>query len=184
MVIVLALRTVQGFIESLLTTIQFRAVEAGAAVPAMVRAAAAMAKSHRRHGPANIADHDELIPGSWRPLIYRNPDLPERHIDKAAFVLCALMHWHQGLRRRDVFAEGSDRWSDPRARLLGGDAWDQGRPRVLTSLALEPAGHLAEMASALESAYARVLDGLGADTALTNSWIVRVNSSGCSRFQM
>jgi hypothetical protein len=58
-------RTVQGFIEPLLATIRFRAVEAGAPVLAMVRAAAAMAKSRRRHGPADIAAHEHLISGSW-----------------------------------------------------------------------------------------------------------------------
>jgi hypothetical protein len=65
------------------------------------------------------------------------------------------------LRRRDVFAEGSERWSDPRARLLDGPAWQEARPRILTSLELEiePAGHLAELAGALEGAHARVLDG-------------------------
>ncbi|GGQ35927.1 transposase [Streptosporangium pseudovulgare] len=161
-------RTVQGFIELLLEVIRFRAVEAGTPVLAMVRTAAAMAKSRRRYAPSDIAAHEELITGSWRPLVYRNPDLPEGHIDKAAFVLCAVMHLHHGLRRRDVFAEGSERWSDPRARLLDGDAWQQARPRVLTSLELEvePAGHLAELASALEGTYARVLNGLGANTAV------------------
>ncbi|GAB3895641.1 hypothetical protein [Microbispora bryophytorum] len=69
--------TVQGFIEPLLSTIRFRAVEAGTAVLAMVRTAAAMAKSRRRYAPDDIAAHDELIPGSWRGLVYRNPDVPE-----------------------------------------------------------------------------------------------------------
>lgn len=92
-------RTVQGFIEPLLSTIRFRAVEAGTPVLAMVRAAAVMAKRRRRYAPGDIAAHDELITGSWRPLVYRNPDLPDRQVDKAAFVLCALMHLHTALRR-------------------------------------------------------------------------------------
>lgn len=125
-------RTVQGFIELLLEVIRFRAVAAGRPVLAMVRTAAAMAKSRRRHGPGDIAAHEPLITGSWRPLVYRNPDLPEGQIDKAAFMLCAVMHLHQALRRRDVFAEGADRWSDPRARLLEGAAWEAARPKILT----------------------------------------------------
>ncbi|MGW0449786.1 Tn3 family transposase [Streptosporangium sandarakinum] len=161
-------RTVQGFIEPLLEVIRLRAVEAGAPMLAMVRTAAAMAKSRRRYSPADIADHDELITGSWRGLVHRNPDLPAGQVDKAAFVLCALMHLHGALRRRDVFAEGSERWSDPRARLLAGQAWERARPQVLASLEheLEPAGHLAELAGALEAAYTRVLDGLGGNTAV------------------
>ncbi|WP_283136052.1 hypothetical protein [Rhizohabitans arisaemae] len=93
----------------------------------MVHAVAAMAKSRRHYGPADIAAHDGLITGSWRPLIFRNTDLPDGQIDKAAFVLCALMHLHHALRRRDVFAEGSERWSDPQARYIGADAIHDGR---------------------------------------------------------
>ncbi|MFI6742761.1 DUF4158 domain-containing protein [Nonomuraea sp. NPDC050451] len=52
----------------------------------------------------------------------------------------------------------------PRARLLEGEGWEAARSRVLVALELEeePAGHLA---SALEGACARVLDGLGSNTA-------------------
>ncbi|HZE32263.1 MAG TPA: Tn3 family transposase [Actinoallomurus sp.] len=158
----------QHFIELLLEVIGFRAVEAGAPVVAMVRAAAAMAKARRRYDRADVAADEELITGSWRPLVFANPDLPAGQIDKAAFTLCALMHLHAALRRRDVFAVGVDRWSDPRARLLEGPGWQAARPQVLEALELEqePAGHLAELSSALEDAYTRVLDGLGGNTAV------------------
>ncbi|WP_121435939.1 hypothetical protein [Actinomadura pelletieri] len=65
-------------------------------------------------------------------------------------------------------AVGADRWSNPRARLLESRGWDAARPRVLAALELEdePAGHLAEIASALEGAYTRVLDGLGSNTTV------------------
>ncbi|MEU6787363.1 hypothetical protein ABZ912_49940 [Nonomuraea angiospora] len=102
-------------------------------------------------------------------------------MDKAAFTLCALMHLHGALRRRDVFAEASERWSDPRARLLSGQEWEQARDRVLTSLEqeLEPAGHLAELAGALEAAYAKVLNGLGGNTAMQ---FVRKSLDVCRTF--
>lgn len=61
--------------------IRLRAVEAGSAVLAMVRTAAAMAKSRRRYAPSDIAAHEELITGSWRPLVYRNPDVPEGQLE-------------------------------------------------------------------------------------------------------
>ena len=52
--------------------------------------------------------------------------------------------------------------------MLEGAAWDAARPPVLAALELEdePAGHLAELAFALEGAYTRVLDGLGGNTAV------------------
>ncbi|MBX9387494.1 Tn3 family transposase [Streptomonospora nanhaiensis] len=82
--------------------------------------------------------------------------------------MCVMEHLHKALRRRDVFARGADRWGDPRARLLTGEDWQASRPRVLTALGLEdePAAHLAEMASALDAGYHRVLVGLGANTAV------------------
>jgi TnpA family transposase len=161
-------RTVQGFIELLLEVVDFRAVQAGQPVLAMVRTAAVMAKTRKRYAPVDVAAHDPLITGSWRRLVYANPDLPDGQIDKAAFVLCALMHLHAALRRRDVFAAGADRWSDPRAHLLEGPTWQAAKPKVLTSLKLEeePAAHLAHLASALEGSYTRVLDGLGTNTAV------------------
>ncbi|GAB2859000.1 Tn3-like element Tn3 family transposase [Actinocorallia aurea] len=161
-------RTVKGLLEPLLEVIAFRAVEAGRPVLAMVRAAAAMAASRRRVGLADVAVHEDLITGSWRPLVLANPDLSAGTVDKAAFTLCALMHLHAALRRRDVFAASADRWGDPRARLLEGASWDAARPHVLAALELEDesAGHLAELASALEGAYTRVLDGLGGNTAV------------------
>lgn len=62
-------RTVQRFIELLLEVIDFRAVEAGQPVPAMVNAAATMAKSRRRYDRAAVAAHEDLVTGSWRPLV-------------------------------------------------------------------------------------------------------------------
>jgi hypothetical protein len=72
------------------------------------------------------------------------------------------------LRCQDIFAVGADRWSDPRARLLEGAASELTRPRLLEFLELEsePAGCLAELASALEGAHSWVLDGLGGNIVL------------------
>ncbi|MFD0684603.1 DUF4158 domain-containing protein [Actinomadura fibrosa] len=139
-------RTVQQFIELLLETIEFRAAEAGRGVLAMVAAAAARAKARRRYDRADVAAHEDLVVGSWRPLVFANPDLPAGQVDKAAFTLCALMHLHAALRSRDVFAAGADRWSDPRARLLDGEgglrrgrgcwrrwSWRRSRPGIWPS---------------------------------------------------
>ncbi|MGH2930949.1 MAG: Tn3 family transposase, partial [Solirubrobacteraceae bacterium] len=59
------------------------------------------------------------------------------------------------LRRRDVFAPGSERWSDPRRRLLEGPAWQQARPAVCHSLKLpaDAQQQLAHVAAQLDEAY-------------------------------
>ncbi|MEY9212085.1 Tn3 family transposase [Thermobifida halotolerans] len=161
-------RTVQGFIELLVEVIAFDATEAGQPVLEALRTAAAIARSRKHVRTGDIAAHAELVTGSWKRLIYANPDLEGERVDKAAFILCVIEHLHRALRRRDVFTQGADRWSDPRAHLLTGKRWEQTRPRVLRALKLEeePAGHLAELASALDAGYVRVLDGLGTNTAV------------------
>lgn len=161
-------RTVQGFIELLVEVIDFDAVEAGRPVLEALRTAAVMARSRKHYKAADIASHAALTAGSWKRPIFANPDLEDGRIDKAAFTMCVIEHLHRALKRRDVFARGADRWGDPRAHLLSGPAWEVTRERVLTALELEaePAGHLAELASALEAGYTRVLDGLGSNTAI------------------
>ena len=37
-----------------------------------------------------------------------------------AYVFCVLTEFHRHLRRRDIYAEASSRWRDPRAQLLAG----------------------------------------------------------------
>ncbi|WP_327348378.1 hypothetical protein [Streptomyces europaeiscabiei] len=106
--------------------------------------------------------------GSWRRLVFANPNVPHGLVDKAAYSFCVLEHLHRSLRRRDVFAKDGDRWGDPRAKLLAGEKWTAAKPKVLTALGLqsEPAGHLAELASALHAAYVQVAAGLPGNTAL------------------
>jgi len=161
-------RTVQGFIALLLEVIGFDATEAGRPVLAALRTAAAMAPSRKHYRAADIAAHSALTGGTWKRPIFANPDLEPDRIDKAAFIMCAVEHLYHALKRRDVFARGADRWGDPRARLLDGEQWQASRDKVLRALGLEaePAGHLAELASALDAEYHRVLDGLGSNAAV------------------
>lgn len=58
---------------------------------------------------------------------------------------------HKALGRRDVFASPSNRWADPRARLLDGAQWEAVQADVLHGLSLEEpvAEHLAGRVRAL-----------------------------------
>jgi hypothetical protein len=58
------------------------------------------------------------VPAAWQRAVYRNPDLPAAAADRDAYVLCILEQLHRALRRRDIFADPSVRWADPRAQLL------------------------------------------------------------------
>ncbi|MCX4538568.1 hypothetical protein OHA79_50070 (plasmid) [Streptomyces sp. NBC_00841] len=110
----------------------------------------------------------DLVTGSWRRLVFANPNLSHGLVDKATYSFCVLEHQHRSLRRRDMFAKDGDRWGDPRAKLLAGEKWMAAEPTVLTALGLEsePAGHLAELASALHAAYVQVAAGLPGNPAL------------------
>jgi TnpA family transposase len=91
----------------------------------------------------------------WRPVVFANRRLPAGSADRDAYVLCLLDQLRTALRRRDVFAHPSLRWSDPRARLLDGADWLAVRDEVLAGLGLaEPVeAHLAQYAATLDAAW-------------------------------
>lgn len=70
---------------------------------------------------ARKVDHD-LVSGGWSRLVY--PDgRPEKTVDRAAYTLCVLERFHRHLKYRNIFAEHSSKWRDPRTHLLSGMAW-------------------------------------------------------------
>ncbi|MDW6064617.1 Tn3 family transposase [Streptomyces sp. FXJ1.4098] len=157
--------TVRGFIRLLVEVIDFGAVEAGAPVVKALKGLPDLI-GRKKVGAEEVAS--DLVTGSWRRLVFANPSLPHGVVDKAAYSFCVLEHLHRSLRRRDVFAKDGDRWGNPRAKLLAGEKWTAGRPTVLTALGLEsePAGHLAELVSALHAAYVQLAAGLPGNSAL------------------
>jgi Tn3 transposase DDE domain len=109
----------------------------------------------------------ELVTGAWRRLVFQAPDA-EPGIDRYAYAFCLLEQLYRALRRRDIFAATSERWADPRAQLLSGEAWDRTRPDVLVSLRLpaQPDAHLAELAADLNAGYLAVAGRLPENAAL------------------
>jgi TnpA family transposase len=104
----------------------------------------------------------KLVPPAWHPVVYANPALPAGTVDRDAYVVCVLEQLFRALMRRDVFARPSHRWSDPRARLLDGPAWDAVREDVLVGLNLEVpiTDHLAGKVAALDAAWRQMADRL------------------------
>ena len=58
----------------------------------------------------------------------------EERVTKRGYTLCFLDKLQDSLRRRDVYVENSDRWGDPRAKLLQGQEWQSNRVQVCRSL--------------------------------------------------
>lgn len=97
------------------------------------------------------------------------PHLEPGEADWKAYSFCVLEQVHRLLRRKEVFAVNSSKWSDPRAKLLAGEAWEQARPTVLASLGLpaDAAEHLAARAALLDGTYRDVAARLPANAQIS-----------------
>nr|WP_220127638.1 hypothetical protein [Streptomyces sp. NBRC 110611] len=47
---------------------------------------------------------DKLVPPAWHKAVYANAELPQRAVDRDAYVVCVLEQLFRALKRRDVFA--------------------------------------------------------------------------------
>nr|WP_229885650.1 DUF4158 domain-containing protein [Streptomyces tanashiensis] len=105
---------------------------------------------------------DKLVPAHWRKAVYANADLPEGAVDRDAYVVCVLEQLFRALKRRDIFASPSHRWSDPRARLLQGKGWEAVREDVLAGLSLDEdaEGHLRELVDVLDATWKQMAERL------------------------
>jgi len=157
--------TVRPFLPMLTEVIRFGAVEGGQTGLKAVRGLGELLG--RKKVKANEVV-TSLVTGTWKRLVFGNPELGRGLVDHRAYAFCVLEHLHRALRLRDVYAEGSDRWSDPRARLLDGEAWQRAKPDVITALSLSetPDPHLTELAARLDAAYRDVATRLPANAAL------------------
>lgn len=74
----------------------------------------------------------EIIGKPWRRLVF---DEQER-VTLRGYTLCFLDKLQDSLRRRDVYVSGSgsDRWGDPRTKLLDGAEWKSQRSQLCRSL--------------------------------------------------
>jgi TnpA family transposase len=150
--------SVTGFL-ALLARVEFGAIDARRSLLAAVEGLPALVG--RKRVLAEELD-GALVAGSWRRLVLANPELPPGVADHRAYVFCVLEGLHRGLRRREIYAEGADRWGDPRARLLDGERWETARPRVLEALDLpaDPDSHLQALAVTLDDADRQVASEL------------------------
>ena len=120
----------------------------------------------------------DFISTPWKRLVF---DANHR-VQRRGYTLCFLAALQDSLRRRDIYVPNSDRWSDPRSKLLRGSEWFSNRVQVCRSLghSIEPAKAMAELTHQLDTAYEHVaarfdsnksvcLDHSGKNPALTIS---------------
>jgi len=101
----------------------------------------------------------EVVTASWEPYVI-DPDTGL--VDRAAYTCCMLDQLRVGLRRRDIYIDGSIRWGDPRAELIDDDVWDEQRDQACAGLALDPdAGNvISRLSQALDGAWRRLEEGM------------------------
>jgi TnpA family transposase len=121
-------RRVRLFLPTLLRTLSFDGTQAG---QPMLQALDFLRQSESPRHPDMHQAPLEFVPGAWRRVV-----VPPRQtaVDRRAYTLCAMERLQDSLRRRDVFVARSERWGDPRLKLLHGEQWETIRPQVCRAL--------------------------------------------------
>ncbi|MFD0271350.1 Tn3 family transposase [Streptomyces sp. NPDC127106] len=171
----LALRynTVKPFLALLGESRALDAATSGKRVLTGVRRLPALARRRVTEKPLLPREiDDKLVPPVWRKAVYANAELPERAVDRDAYVVCVLEQLFRALKRRDIFASPSHRWSAPRARLLDGKEWEAVREDVLAGLSLDEDAeqHLRDLVAVLDAAWKQMAERLeeaGADAKIS-----------------
>jgi TnpA family transposase len=142
---------VRRFLPRLLNDIVFHAAPAGESILDTFNYLAALSTSHKP-----ILDNPPLgiITTPWKRLVF---DKDER-VTKRGYTLCFLDRLQDALRRRDVYVPNSDRWGDPRAKLLQGKAWEANRIQVCRSLGhpVQPHDAVIQLTDRLNATYQQV----------------------------
>jgi TnpA family transposase len=150
---------VRRFLPTVLKTISFQASLAGLPVLHALKFLSSL--EHQRKPNMILAPTDGMSQ-AWRRL-FAAPQT-----SRQAYTLYAMERLQDSLRRRDVYVVRSERWADPRAKLLQGKGWEAVRPQVLLSLNLEknPEGALQRLGAQLDITCRRVAAGIPANTSV------------------
>jgi TnpA family transposase len=158
--------SLRRFLPALLDVVSFESTAAGRPV---LDALDALRGIEGRPGRVSAASVPlELVGGQWKRLVLENPQLGDGGLDRRAYSFCVLEALQQALDRRDVFVPRSGRYTDPRAKLLSGPAWEAARPEICASLNHhpDPKHALDRLGAELDGAYRQTAGRLDANVAL------------------
>jgi len=151
---------VRQFLPLLLQTIHFHGTKAGQ--PVLEAVTYLKQIEGQRHPTLRDAPTD-VVNRAWHPLVFQR----RHHVaDRRAYTFCSLERLHDALQRREIFISPSERWSDPRRKLLQPETWQALRAQLCRTLnhSLDVEEELATLAHQLDAAYQRTAKNL-----LTNS---------------
>ena len=143
--------TVRRFLPRVLDTIAFTAAPAGNAV---LTAVGYVKGLQGRRNPRLDDAPLHVVDAGWKRLVLEKSG----HVSQPAYTLCVLERLQDRLRRRDIYVEASERWSDPRAKLLQGAAWEAKRTNICRTLGHTTSADdlVAGLSAALDATYRRV----------------------------
>ncbi|KJW76392.1 transposase, partial [Enterobacter hormaechei subsp. steigerwaltii] len=147
---------VRRFLPHLLNTVKFSSAPAGVTT---LNACDYLSREFSSRRQFFDDAPTEIISRSWKRLVINK----EKHITRRGYTLCFLSKLQDSLRRRDVYVTGSNRWGDPRARLLQGADWQANRIKVYRSLGhpTDPQEAIKSLGHQLDSRYRQVAARLG-----------------------
>jgi TnpA family transposase len=158
---------VKRFLPQLLNSIQFKSSSAGATTIDAVNYLAALGRSRKQ-----ILENPplDIITNAWKRLVFNK----KGQVTKPGYTLCFLDKLQDSLRRRDVYVENTERWGDPRAKLLPSEQWHANRIQVCRSLGhpILPHDAIASLAQQLDTTYKKVAANFDENDA------IRIEHSG------
>lgn len=148
-------RRVRRFLPSLLRAVTFQATPSGKSALDALRF---LADIEGQRNPDMSKAPLGILSSAWRRMAVDK----EGQVNRPAYTLCVLQYLQDGLRRRDIFVPSSDRWSDPRKKLLQGSDWKTKRPQLCRSLNLPINADIAfkRLEHQLDAAYRKTAENL------------------------
>jgi hypothetical protein len=151
---------VRRFLPQLLRTIVFEGTSAGRPVLEALEFLRRL-EDNPKATSMDTAPREVLTP-AWRQLAEPRKD----NLDRRFYTFSVLERLQDGLHRRDLFVTPSERWGDPRAKLLRGEGWEAARASVCRTLDRKPdaTSELAVLSRQLDEAYRRTTSSLPSNT--------------------
>jgi hypothetical protein len=153
---------IRRFLPTLLDTVSFEGPQAGQPVLAAWHF---LTQIERQRRPDMQQAPLDMVPSAWRRLV-KPPR--EVEVERRASTLCPMERLQESLRRRDICVARSDRWGDPRVKLLQGAQWEAMRPQGCRALGRSesPEPELHTLAPQLEATYQRTAANFSTNDAV------------------
>jgi len=135
---------IRPILPTLLENIPFAAAPAGEPTMATIKYLAGLKRSNK-----NVLEDPplDIVSQPWKRLVFNE----EGEVIKQGYTLCFISKLQDSFRRRDIYVKNSDRWSDPRAKLLQGKEWEANRDQICMAL-----GHTVKAKEGIENLTNRI----------------------------